>query len=175
MCSEISAQAASGRTPSCYYYVNVSEVDHKHRSWNDMLKYGFLSAGGGRRYSNPLGKLKVGQKIFVYQKLLDRKSPRPKVSGYVGYGVVTSTKVPAVEFRLEDGSLLVDQDLTQPDLDHESDSEEFREYAVGVSWKKTFSSEKAVNRRDLFRHRNTACKFKDAKTIQFLEERFGIR
>ena len=175
MCSEISAKAANGRAPSCYYYVNVSEVDHDHRSWDDMREFGFVSAGGGRRYSDPLDKLKVGQKIFVYQKLPHRKSARPRVSGYVGYGEVTSAKVPAVKFKLEDGSLLIDQDLTQPGMDHESDDEDRREYAVGVSWKKAFSSEAAVNHKDLFRYRQTACKLKDAETIEFLEERFGVR
>lgn len=175
MCREILANASGGRTPFGYYYVNVSEVDHPHRSWDDMREFGFVSAGGGSKYSDPLDKLKVGQEIFVYQRLPLQNSARPRVSGYIGYGVVTSTKVPAVEFKLKDGSLLVDQNLTQSGLDHESDSEECREYAVGVNWRRAFRSDAAVNRRDLFRHRQTACRLRDAVTIAFLEERFGIR
>ena len=175
MCSEISANAASGRTPSCYYYVNVSEVDHHHRSWEDMREFGFVSAGGGSEYSDLLDKLAIGQEIFAYQRMPHRNSVRPRVSGYVGYGVVTSTKVPAIEFKLEDGSLLIDQDLKQPRLNHDSDSDELREYAVGVRWKNVLPSEAALNSKDLFRHRQIACELTDAATIEFLEERFGVR
>ena len=175
MCSEISAKAASGRMPSCYYYVNVSEVDHHHRSWDDMREFGFVSAGGGSEYSDPLDKLTVGQEIFAYQRMPHPNSARPRVSGYVGYGEVTSAKVPAVKFKLEDGSLLIKQDLKQPRLDHDSDSEEFREYAVGVRWHDALPSEAAVNRKGLFNYRGMVCELKDAATIEFLEQRFDIR
>ena len=175
MCSEVSAKAVNGRTPSCYYYVNVSEVDHHHRSWDDMREFGFVSAGGGSEYSDPLDKLKVGQEIFVYQKMPHPNSARPRVSGYVGYGVVTSTKVPAVEFKLKDGGLLIKQNLKQPRLNHDGDSDELREYAVGVSWENALPSEAAVNRKGLFNYRGMVCELKDAETIEFLEERFGIR
>ena len=49
-----------------YFYVNVDEGDA--RSWDDFTRFGFVSAGGGRRYSNALKKLQPGNKIYAYQK-----------------------------------------------------------------------------------------------------------
>ena len=51
---------------SGYYYVNVGEGDH--RSWDDFRRYGFVAAGGGRQYSDPLRKLQPGNKLYAYQK-----------------------------------------------------------------------------------------------------------
>src|SRR5262249_12353568 len=72
-----------GRPPwSGYWFVNVGEGEN--RSWDDCRKYGFLSAGHGSKYSDPLKKLRAGAKVFAYMKGL----------GYVGYGEVTHEAVP---------------------------------------------------------------------------------
>ncbi len=59
---------------SGYYFVNAG-LD-EHRSWTDMKRYGFVSAGGGEFYTKRLEQLAVGDEIFVYDK----------GKGYIGYG-----------------------------------------------------------------------------------------
>ena len=41
-----------------YYYVNVGEGAHRNRE--DCRRYGFVAAGGGRKWSDPLQKLQPG-------------------------------------------------------------------------------------------------------------------
>jgi hypothetical protein len=48
------------------WYVNVG--DGPHRSWDDMRRYGFFSAGGGEKYTGPLLHLQPGARIVAYQK-----------------------------------------------------------------------------------------------------------
>lgn len=165
--------AADGAT-SEYYYVNVSPVGHPHRSWADMRKYGFVSAGGGKRYSNSLNKLKIGDKIFVYQGLPNPNSTYKKVSGYVGYGIIESTKTLAAELEVSKG-LLSDKKLSQPGLMHDKNDLDLAEYAVRVKWIKTVSSESAITFPDIFKSRHIACSMKNPNTIKFLEENFGIK
>ena len=62
---------------SGYYFVNVGEGEH--RSWEDCRTHGFHRAGQGPKYSQPMKKLRAGDKVFAYMKGL----------GYVGYGEVT--------------------------------------------------------------------------------------
>ena len=61
-----------------YFYVNVGEGEH--RSWDDCRRYGFVAAGGGRKWSDRLQKLQPGNNIYAYQKK----------SGYVGLGEVVA-------------------------------------------------------------------------------------
>lgn len=53
------------------YYANFFEAKgegpggQKLRSWDDARKYGFLSAGGARRYWHPLLGLTPGDRVWV--------------------------------------------------------------------------------------------------------------
>jgi hypothetical protein len=58
------------------------------RSWEDAVKYGFVSGGGGRWYSQSLNALEPGHRVFVNI---------PK-RGFVGVGEVEETVKPANEF-----------------------------------------------------------------------------
>ena len=58
------------------------------RSWADARKYGFISGGGGRWYSQTLRRLSPGVRVWVNI---------PKV-GYVGGGRVTEEMQPLGEF-----------------------------------------------------------------------------
>lgn len=44
------------------YYCNIGE--NYHRNWNDYIKYSFIAAGGGRKYSEPLKRLQPGNRVF---------------------------------------------------------------------------------------------------------------
>lgn len=146
---------------SGYYFVNVGEGEH--RSWVDMMKYGFVGAGHGEFYSKRLAQLKSGDKIFAYQSGM----------GYIGCGIVTSAKEPSAEFRTADG-LLFDQPLSQPGLKDCADDPELAEYAVGVEWKKTFNFDQAKTFKGAFANQNVVCKLRDPATIDFLIHEFEV-
>src|SRR3954467_14646197 len=70
------------------FYYSAGEGDR--RRWSDMVRYGFISAGGGRWYSRTLRVLSPGDRVWALI---------PKV-GYVGVGSVLETVVPVAESGL---------------------------------------------------------------------------
>lgn len=141
------------------WYANVGEGPH--RLWEDMQKYGFLAAGGGRIYSGRLDQLGIGDPLFAYQKQ----------AGYVGYGKISSTAVMVKEFEV-DGTPLLELPLAQPELAHDKDDPEIAEYAVGVEWHKTFPIGEAQTFTGAFANQNVVCKLRDPATIEFLKRTF---
>jgi hypothetical protein len=49
-----------------YWFVNVGKGPH--RNWADNVRYGYIGAGQGPKYSQPLKKLKQGDTILAYMK-----------------------------------------------------------------------------------------------------------
>jgi hypothetical protein len=143
------------------WYVNAG--DGPHRSWEDMQRYGFVAAGGGERYSGPLGRLHPGDRIAVYQK----------GAGYIGYGIVKSPSVVASDFKTEHGPLL-EQKLTQPGMARTGADAVRAEHAVGVDWVKTVPIAEAKRFDGMFANQNIVCKLRDPKTIDFLRDQFGV-
>jgi hypothetical protein len=143
------------------WYVNVG--DGPHRSWEDMRKHGFLAAGGGRRFSAPLEKLKQGDPVFAYQKQ----------AGYVGFGRVTDAAVMVRDFRIN-GDPLISLPLRQPNLAHDRDDQEKAEYVVGVDWEKTFHVSDAKSFEGAFANQNVVCRLRDPRTIEFLKQAFDV-
>ena len=68
--------------------MNTGDGSSEGRSWEDCRKYGFMLAGGGKRWIDDVKKLKVGDKLFAYLS----------EHGYVGLGVVTAEAVPFNDF-----------------------------------------------------------------------------
>ncbi len=147
---------------SGYYFVNAGIGED--RSWADMTKFGFVGACGGDFYTKRLGQLSEGDKLFAYQKGL----------GYVGYGIVTSSKTLASEFETENG-LLFDQPLDQPNLKRNADDSSKAEFVVGVDWQTTFEPEKAKTFKGAFANQNIVCKLRDPATIDFLMQEFEVK
>ena len=142
------------------WYVNAG--DGPHRSWEDMRKYGFIAAGGGRTYSGKLDLLSPGDLIFVYQKQM----------GYVGTGTVEGSAVRAEEFTV-DGQPLLSLPLSQPNLAHNKESEEEAEYVVSVKWMKTFALADARTFPGAFANQNVVCRLRDPATLDFLTKTFS--
>jgi hypothetical protein len=132
------------------------------RHWEHCVRYGYMAAGGGRRYSDALKKLEVGAEILAYQKGM----------GYVGYGVVTAPAQPIHVFRTPDGSTLAAA-LNQGDY-NERRAEPDWEYAVAVEWKKHFPLSDARTFRGVFANQNIVCKLSDPETVRFVREAFSI-
>src|SRR5690606_16302105 len=90
-------QAKLDRSPwTGLWFVNVGMNDNNARSWDKCRELGFLSAGGGRKYSDSLKKLRPGSRVLAFQKQ----------RGYVGYGIVSDAAQPFSAVALDDGRFL---------------------------------------------------------------------
>jgi hypothetical protein len=150
------------------YLVNVG--DSKHRSWIDCKEFGFLSAGHGKKYSDPIKTLQVGDVVVAYLK---RKQ---NVGGYVGIGTVTEPAVMAQYFRI-DGKPLDQLSLFLPGIMNDADNPDKAEYIVRVSWDKTVDAEngKWKSNIGLFTTRLVKASLQhQPKTIDFLKSEFSI-
>ncbi len=147
------------------FYVSLG--DSRHRSWEDCMRYGFVSGGGGKWYSQTLDLLFSGARVFV----------NIPSAGYVGVGVVTGTSVPITEFKVKhNGSEVpvLDAPLKAPDLkEHAQDPEKY-EYFVPVKWLKTLPKEQAYWEKGLFAIQHTACRLRNQFTLERLAHHFDL-
>lgn len=128
----------------------VSFGDTGSRSWDDAMKYGFISGGGGSWYSQTLKLLSPGDRVWV-------KIPK---TGYVGVGIVKETVQAVNDFKVEtpEGERPCLDVLQHAGLyrQHANDPEK-AEYFVKVNWLDTVPIRKAVNEVGLFGNQNTVC------------------
>nr|WP_226048457.1 hypothetical protein [Geobacter anodireducens] len=149
------------------YYVSFGQS--ADRDWKEAVKFGFISGGGGRWYSQTLFMLSPGDRVWV-------NIPQ---QGYVGVGKVISGAVRASEFKVNvDGverSLL---DVAQSNYHRQfNDDEEKSEYFVPVEWICTKPINEAVSEVGFFGNQNTVARPKTHKwnhTIEQLKQRFGV-
>lgn len=147
------------------YYVSFGH-DHGRR-WEDAVKYGFISAGGGIWYTKTLFLLSKGDRIWV-------NVPR---SGYVGVGRVTGPAVRARDFEvIVDGQRQRFMDIAEADYHRDYlDDEEQSEYFVPVEWIETRPLEKAISEVGFFGNQNTVCRPRTSKwdhTVDRLKRHF---
>lgn len=130
------------------YYVSFG--DTTSRSWEDAMKYGFISAGGGSWYSQTLKLLSPGDRVWV-------KIPK---TGYVGVGVVKEAVQSVNDFKVEtpEGERPCLDVLQHAHLyqQHASNPEK-AEYFVKVEWLDTVPIKKAINEVGLFGNQNSVC------------------
>lgn len=165
--TEISAAATSDGQDEPWngeFYCNFGAGEN--RSWDDAVKYGFVSAGGGAFYSRTLRLLAKGDRVWV-------KVPG---SGFVGVGRVLGQTEPAATFRVRtsEGERLA-LDVLKGGNYHKQfrDDPERQEYFVPVRWIETVPLDKAVG--GMFGNQNTVCRPTDRKwrdTVDRLKERF---
>jgi hypothetical protein len=152
------------------FYVAFGESDdpnHDRRRWEDAVKYGFISAGGGLWFSRTLEQLFPGARIFVYI---------PK-TGYVGVGTVTETSQRVQDFKVEvDGKIvpILEAPLVAKQLGKGADDPEKSEYLVRVQWIKTLSRDEAIREKGLFANQNSAAKLRHQFTLERLVEAFDL-
>jgi uncharacterized protein YeaO (DUF488 family) len=143
------AQTVREREPwNGEYYVSYGGSDA--RSWEEARKYGYISAGGGRWYSQTLNMLSPGDRVWV-------NIPR---IGYVGVGRVRNAVVSVNEFDVDTDS------GEKPILDVLEQAEHFKSYAddpekaeyfVAIDWLETAPEGGAFNEVGLFGNQNTVC------------------
>jgi hypothetical protein len=138
-----------------FYY---SAGEGERRRWADMVRHGFVSAGGGQWYSRTLRALAVGHRVWAHI---------PRV-GYVGVGAVLAPVVPVGETGLLDG------ELEAPAMDRALDDPDRREYVVRVRWLASVAREDAFWIPGLYANENSVTKLRDSWTLQRLREAFDV-
>ncbi len=122
----------------------------ENRSWEDAVKYGFFSAGGGAWYSRTLQLLNPGNRIWV-------KVP---ARGFVGVGTVTGRAQPANQFVVntaEGSKSIYEAPRTAKYLEQFKDDLDMCEYFVPIKWLQTVPLERAVYEVGLFGNQNSVC------------------
>ncbi len=147
------------------FYVSLGEGER--RNWDDCRKYGFVSGGGGKWYSQTLKLLFPGSRVFVNI---------PK-TGYVGVGTVKEPAVSVKEFKVtvngKEGSIL-DAPLKAPNIGENADDLDLSEYLVRVEWIKAVPKAEAYWEKGLFALQHTACRLTSKFTIERLSQHFGL-
>lgn len=147
------------------WYVNFG--DAASRSWQDGLRYSFVSAGGGERYSGKLRQLSVGSRIYVYVP----------GSGYVATGQTTREALPFSQATVltDRGQVrLKDQELHARYSHDARPGEDTEEYVVPVKWDTAVPLDKALRFDGMFANPNTVCKLRQEFTLEKLRAHFGI-
>lgn len=145
----------------------VNFDDETYRSWNDARRYGFISAGNGKWYSQTLKSLFVGARVFCMI---------PK-HGYVAIGEVASKSVPFRDAEVVVNGVkkkLIDCDLESVNMKHDLDDLVNCEYVVGVNWIKTVPKEQAFWTKGLRANQNSAYKLRSQFTIDKVLGHFGL-
>lgn len=145
------------------YYINVGEG--KHRSWDDCRKYQFLSAGGGKRFTDKIRSLSVGDVVVAYLKRY----------GYVGVGVVQKEAVEANDYHYN-GTPLSQLPLKESGILFHSFTDK-ADWLVNIKWKKSFKREDAKWKSNggLFTTQLIKASLAgQPKTLSFIEKSFGI-
>lgn len=149
------------RSWSGFWFVNVG--DGEHRNWEDCKKYGFLAAGW-RPWTDQLGKLTPGSKVFAYMKGL----------GYVGFGTVVLEACPAKDFTPAGHKKPLLDSALSADMGHNRNDPNKCEWVVGVKWHKAFPRDQAKTFSGAFANPNIVCKLRDQQTLDFLRREFNV-
>ncbi|MBI2176639.1 GIY-YIG nuclease family protein [Candidatus Woesearchaeota archaeon] len=146
------------------YYVNVGEGST--RCWEDCQKYCFISAGQGKKWSDQIKSLEIGDVVVAYLKK----------HGFVGIGRVKEKAVPVLDFRFN-GGLLSDFELKSKEI-FKNCKNENGEFLVKIDWIKTVDRRRARFQRNagLFTTQLVKASLdKQIKTLEFLEQGFGLK
>jgi hypothetical protein len=147
------------------FYVSFGEGEH--RRWDEARRFGFVSGGGGKWYSQSLKQLFPGARVFVRI---------PKV-GYVGVGTVEGSATPVSDFTVPfhgKQTPILDAGVKAPKMGDGSDDPDISEWLVSVDWTVTRPIEEAFWVPGLVANANTAAKLRNRFTIETLTEEFGL-
>lgn len=146
---------------SSLYYFNVG--DGPHRSWEDCLSFGIISAGQGRRWRDAICGFNVGDIFAAYLR----------GRGFVGIGRVDERARMARDITIGDQQLLA----LCPRMIENSNSVEKSEYVARVSWLKSVPRGEAKMKRKAGIYTTThvrASLIGQPATVQFLAGAFQL-
>jgi hypothetical protein len=151
------------------FVVNIDANRSGISTWSDCQKYGFISASGGKWYTNTLNQLFIGARVFA---MIPNK-------GYVGVGIVKNTRTQVKEFAVKENG--VEKPIRNVKLICEGYTDEYDcedidkcAYFVRVEWIKTFSEVNAYWEKGLRANQNSAFKLKNKFTLEKLIEHFEL-
>ncbi len=130
------------------YYVSYGIEE---RTWEDAVKYGFISAGGGLWYTKTLKMLTPGNRVWV----------NIPSKGYAGVGIVTESVCIAKD-AVFNGTPMKELDL-KGNYFYSPDDDEAAEYIVKVDWIKTVDENNAVKEPGFFGNQNSVCQPHNSK------------
>ncbi|HEU4703819.1 MAG TPA: hypothetical protein VFS37_15165 [Conexibacter sp.] len=144
------------------FFVAVGEG--RHRNWDDMRRYGFVSAGHGEKYRKAMSNLFEGARVWA---------AIPGV-GYVGVGRVLAPAVGVADFTAENGMPILDVPLAAPHMGEDAEDPEQCEYLARVRWIDTRPRERPVWEKGMFANQNVVAKLRQPFTLQRLPELFDL-
>jgi hypothetical protein len=170
---EVSA-ASSGKKQTPWnrtdFFVAVGE--NNERNWDDMVRYGFVSAGHGDKYRRAMENLFEGARVWA--AIPSSRATGPAY-GYVGVGRVVSPAVRVTDFEVEvEGRRIkiLEAPLQATNMGWHADDPTLCEYLVRVEWLDTRSREEAVWEKGMFANQNVVAKLRQPFTLQRLNELF---
>lgn len=150
------------------WFISFGHEPGGGRRWEDALRYGFVSAGGGEWYSRSLHTVPVGARVNVHIP----------GTGYVAVGETTGSAAPVEELLLEvDGG---DRPFTQLDLvgSYENGAQAVAEgrgeHALPVRWLDARPLAEAYWEKGMFANQNSACKLRQEFTLGRLAVHFDV-
>ena len=149
------------------FVVNIDMDNEGKSTWLDSQKYGFISAGGGKWYSNSLKQLFVGARVFA---MIPKK-------GYIGVGIVEETSVPIKDFQVIENNgnkSILEVNLKCGSIKQNPDDLINCEYLVRVEWIKTIPEEDAYWEKGLRANQNSAFRLMNKFTLEKLIEHFEL-
>ncbi len=149
------------------FYVSHGEHE-EHRLWSNARKYGYVSAGFGKWYTQTLELLEKGERVWV----------NVPGRGYVGVGTVLDKVKPITEFMIQgSNNEMLPITAVVKEIPETNKSADELEYFVRVKWLKTVPLEDAVKEKGFFGNQNTVAKPKSKKwihTVERLKKRWNI-
>lgn len=143
------------------WFVNVGE-HRKHLRWEDCVRYGCISAGGGPQFAKALQRLKPGDTVYAYIN----------GSGYVGGGKVLKEAIPIHKFTTEPRNTpLLKRDLVTSEINNQPNNPDFTDWVARVEWFKTFDREQASRATE--HYRATLNEIQDLSRLASLRKTFG--
>lgn len=155
------------------FFVAVGE--NNERNWDDMVRYGFVSAGHGEKYRKVMENLFVGARIWA---AIPKSRAITGADGYVGVGRVTAVAVGVLDFDVEvDGqtvNILDAPDLKATNMGWDADDPEQCEYLARIEWIDVLPREEAVWEKGMFANQNVVTRLRQPFTLQRLNEVFDL-
>lgn len=137
------------------------------RAWADARRYGFVSAGGGKFYSQTIRALPEGARVWV----------NIPGTGYVGVGAVTGPATRFADAAVNiDGSpvRIAEQKLAGAYTHAGATTPDDDEWVVPVAWIKTVPESEAYWVKGMFANEHSACKLRQEFTLERLTQHFGV-
>lgn len=141
-------------------FFNVGEMAGSGYRWADCLKYGFICAGGSRKFRRSMSRFEEDDEIYAYV------SGR----GYVGFGTVRGKAVQFRKATLADGRRLADVDLVGEYDDSEDD--DTCDWIVLVDWEHAVDKDDAIRLENITRL--TTCRIYDHRKGIAEQARSGL-